>query len=281
MEVKGGHDNKSIVLFFEFIGTATLLTAINLGGRILGGQFTPIAIGLTIFANIIFLGQVSGGHFNPAVTVAVLIREGSKNLSKNFPYAVMIIFAELLGAVTGVIITFLSLQKDDENSTIYPGITLLCPGRADSASLEYICDGTGYLGKIFLVEAIVTFLFISVIMTLKYDNVTSQHLEAAFAVGAALVGMISVSAGLSGGCLNPAVGTVQSIFQFIIMSNYPATFNNKPPTLNCIWVYILAPLTGGIMAGLFSHFHTYNLQSLKAAQSRAHQEVELTEVSQN
>ena len=116
-------------------------------------------------------------------------------------------------------------------------------------------------------------------MTLKYDNVTNQHLEAAIAVAVSLIGMISVSAGLTGGCLNPSVGTVQTVFQYIIMTNYPASFNSKPPTMNCIWVYILAPITGGILAGLFSHFHTYNIESLKAAQAAAHSEVQLTEVS--
>ena len=95
MEVKGGDRNKAKVLFYEMIGTANLLYAINVSAT--GGN-QPFSVGLTIFGNICIFGEVSGGHFNPAVTIGVLIAEGDMG---NIPFALMIIVAQIIGAFLG------------------------------------------------------------------------------------------------------------------------------------------------------------------------------------
>lgn len=56
--------------------------------------------------------------------------------------------------------------------------------------------------------------------------------------------------------MNPAVGLVQSIFQYIAYKNVAG--NNL--TLKSLWIYILGPLMGGIIAGLWSKVHEFNLQ---------------------
>ena len=88
MEVKGGWENKSYVLLFEMIGTANLLYAVNTSQS---GSFVPFAVGLTIFGNICIFGEVTGGHFNPAVTIGVLVAEGREMLGRNIKFALMII----------------------------------------------------------------------------------------------------------------------------------------------------------------------------------------------
>jgi glycerol uptake facilitator-like aquaporin len=87
MEVKGGSQNKFKVLFYEMLGTANLLYAINVSAS--GGK-QPFSVGLIIFANICIFGEVSGGHFNPAVTLGVLIAE---NKPSNILFALQIILA--------------------------------------------------------------------------------------------------------------------------------------------------------------------------------------------
>ena len=105
MEVKGGKENIGYVLLFEAIGTANLLYAINTSSS---GGHQPFSVGLTIFGNICIMGEVSGGHFNPAVTLGVLIAEGSENFMMNLPYAIAIIFAQLVGATAGCLSTMYS-----------------------------------------------------------------------------------------------------------------------------------------------------------------------------
>lgn len=73
MEVKGADQHIWRVCICEFIGTASLLYAINMSA--INPGFQPFAIGLTIAAAIHQFDPVTGGHFNPAVTIAVFIRE--------------------------------------------------------------------------------------------------------------------------------------------------------------------------------------------------------------
>jgi glycerol uptake facilitator-like aquaporin len=54
------------------------------------------------------MGEVSGGHFNPAVTLGVLIAEGRDNFMMNLPYAIAIIFAQIVGATAGCLSTMYS-----------------------------------------------------------------------------------------------------------------------------------------------------------------------------
>ena len=98
MEVKGAHNTKAWVLLFEFIGTANLLYAINTSTE---SGMAPYGAGLTIMSNICIFGYVSGGHFNPAITLAVLIAEGKENFSKNIGYAIMLMSVQILGGCAG------------------------------------------------------------------------------------------------------------------------------------------------------------------------------------
>jgi glycerol uptake facilitator-like aquaporin len=72
MEVEGGFKHAGLVCIYEMLGTGFLLMGINWSL----GNAAGITIGLLI--SIVTLGWVSGGHFNPAVTTAVLIKETFK-----------------------------------------------------------------------------------------------------------------------------------------------------------------------------------------------------------
>jgi len=87
MEIKNGHNNIKWVCIFEALGTSNLILALNLSASLPALQ--SFAVGLALFGNICIFGNVTGGHFNPAVTTGVFISEG--NFSKNWPYFVVIV----------------------------------------------------------------------------------------------------------------------------------------------------------------------------------------------
>ena len=85
MEVKGGIENSKSVLVYEAMGTCWLLMSINIGVNQTSSEIVAVAI----FCAIISFDRVSGAHFNPAVTLAVLIKTGFKHIG----FAVAIILS--------------------------------------------------------------------------------------------------------------------------------------------------------------------------------------------
>jgi glycerol uptake facilitator-like aquaporin len=84
------------LFLYEFLGTIILVFAINMS------KGDPFAIGLTLFTLIVITHEVSGAHFNPAVTVAVFIMEKGKH-KKNLKWLALYFSAEILGAIVGVL----------------------------------------------------------------------------------------------------------------------------------------------------------------------------------
>ena len=78
---KSGYQNKYWCAAHEIVGTAFLLLAVQ-WGTVSG--FTPQAVGLSVFAFAVVLGQVSGGHMNPAVSTALFMQECQRNYKANF-----------------------------------------------------------------------------------------------------------------------------------------------------------------------------------------------------
>ena len=76
MEVEGGTGNKFFVFLFELLGTAMLLIAINWAST--SGAVAE-AVGLTVMMCAQIMGPISGGHFNPAVTIGMLWKEGKEH----------------------------------------------------------------------------------------------------------------------------------------------------------------------------------------------------------
>ena len=125
MEVPGGHRSKIVICLFEFLGTAFLLYAINTSTE---SGMAPYGAGLTIMSNICIFGFVCGGHFNPAITLAVFIAEGRENFGKNFVYAIFITLSQICGAFAGCLFAwnaqYYSAKPED---VLTPGIAVLKP----------------------------------------------------------------------------------------------------------------------------------------------------------
>ena len=101
MEVPGGKDNKGFVCLFEAFGAALLIFTVNGTAT---NAFPPIGVGLALFAGVNMFGDVSGGHFNPAVSLAVFVKEGTEKMGDNIGFMIMIWMSQILGCIFGVLL---------------------------------------------------------------------------------------------------------------------------------------------------------------------------------
>ena len=209
------------VLVFMGCGTAMLVgcDAAAGGGYIL----TALAFGLSIVAMAYCVGNVSGGHFNAAVTLAMLVRK--KISGKD---AVLYWIFQIVGA--------------------FIGAGLL----AAIFKLGNVTDMTGALGSNglagvnesivagLLVEIVLTFIFLMVI-----QGVTSEKFKhgsfAGLIIGLTLAFVHIFGIGLTGTSVNPS----RSIAPAVIA----AAMGNAAP-LSSLWVFIVGPLVGAFLAAL-------------------------------
>lgn len=201
----------------EFFGTFMLVFLGTGAVTVAAGNTLTIglAFGLAITVSAYAFGGISGGHFNPAVTTAMLL-----NRRINGRDALGYVIAQVLGATVAsafmkLFVSGLGLATNQLGQTDFPKISA---------------------GLAFLVELLVTFLFLLVIL-----NVTSdRHGNGDFAgltIGVTLAFLIIVALNLTGGSLNPA------------RSFGPAIFAGGS-ALSHLWLYILAPEVGAILAAL-------------------------------
>ena len=140
-------------------------------------------------------------------------------------------------------------------------LTQLCPANGCN-------DGGKLMGQTFLVEFLMTFLFVMFVLQLKAEPNKTAPVNAV-AVGCALYCCVQTAAGVSGGCINPAVGIVQPIFQKVMNARiYPAA-----PKTALVYqgAYVGATFLAGIFAGVFYRF-IHHKGVTKAAEAK---EIEL------
>jgi aquaporin Z len=178
---------------------------------VLGGSpLAPLAIGVTLAAMVFAGGHISGAHYNPAVTLAVWIR--GKIDSRDVPGYIA---AQVAGAVAAGAIAHVVVGKD--------------------ASAALSLSG-GALGKALIAEALVTFALAYVVLNVATSSAHDGNSFYGLAIGfTVMAGAIAVG-GISGGVFNPAVA-----FGVI-------TAGLISPSM--LWVYLVANLAGGAIAGL-------------------------------
>jgi aquaporin Z len=227
---KGGQTMKKYAA--EFIGTFSLVL-FGCGSAVIAGTSRvgpsgigllgiAVAFGFALVAMAYAIGGISGCHINPAVTIGVLTA-GRMTVKDAVGY----IIAQCLGAILGAAVLYLIASGQ-------PGFTLPEWGLGANGW------GEGYLGNYnilsaFVIEAVMTFLFIFVILgtTSKFGN----SAMAGLAIGVTLMLIHLVAIPVTGTSVNPA------------RSLGPALFSGGK-ALAQLWLFIVAPIIGAVVSAL-------------------------------
>lgn len=213
----------------EFLGTAWLVFG-GCGSAVLAAAFpglgigfvgVSLAFGLTVLTMAYAVGHISGGHFNPAVTVG-LWAGGRFKAGEILPYWA----AQVLGAVAGAFI--LSLIATGKS-----GFDLAGSGFAANGYAEHSPGGYSLVAG-FVAEVVLTFFFLVVIL-----GATDRRAPAGFAplaIGLALTLIHLVGIPVTNTSVNPARSTAPALF----VGGW---------ALGQLWLFWLAPILGAAAAG--------------------------------
>jgi aquaporin Z len=175
-----------------------------------------LSIGFTVMALAFALGQVSGGHFNPAVTLG-LVAGGRFEASKAGSY----ILAQVLGACAACG-TF-SLAG-------HTGAGFAANGWGDLSMLK------ASISQVFILETVLTAFFLVVIMGVTRAN--GPSLLAPVAIGLTLTAIHIIAIPISNASVNPARSLASAIYA-------------GGDALWQVWLFWVAPILGGAIGGVF------------------------------
>lgn len=217
-------------LFAEFFGTFWLVFG-GCGSAVLAAAFpqlgigflgVALAFGLTVVTMAYAVGHISGGHFNPAVTVGLFA--GGRFAAKDvIPYVI----AQVIGGIAAASVLYLIASGK-------AGFDATAGGFASNGYGEHSPGGYSLQAAI-VIELVLTAFFLIVI-----HGVTDKRAPAGFAplaIGLTLTLIHLISIPVTNTSVNPARSTGVAIFQ--------GTW-----ALQQLWVFWLVPLVGGIIGGL-------------------------------
>ncbi len=212
----------------EFLGTFLLVFG-GCGSAILSAAFphlgigfvgVALAFGLTVLTMIYAVGYISGGHFNPAVTIG-LWAGGRFKATDILPYIVTQVIAAI--AAAGVLYLI---------ATGKPGFEV---GGFASNGYGHLSPGHYDLLACLICEIVCTFFFVTVIL-----GATASHAPAGFAgiaIGLTLTLIHLISIPVDNTSVNPARSTGPALFA-------------GGAYISQLWLFWLAPIVGAILAGL-------------------------------
>jgi aquaporin Z len=213
----------------EFIGTFWLVlggcgsAVLAAGFPELGIGFTGVALafGLTVLTGAYALGPVSGGHFNPAVSVG-LWAGGRFSAGELLPYVV----AQVLGAILGAaVLAVIATGK--------PGFELVASGFAANGFGDH-SPGNYSLTAGVVTEVVMTFMFLIVILGATHRKAPTGF--AGLAIGLALTLIHLISIPVTNTSVNPARSTGPALF----VGGW---------ALQQLWLFWVAPIIGALLAG--------------------------------
>ncbi|HRI07669.1 MAG TPA: aquaporin [Nannocystaceae bacterium] len=194
----------------ESVGTFLFVFAIALAVAH-AGALAPLAIGAALMCVVYMGGHISGGHYNPAVTLAVLLcgkingRDALRYVAAQLVGAILAAFAA--NAVTGV-----------------PFVA------APAAAFDPIAA--------LLVEVVFTFALALVVLNVAVDDAVKGNSFYGLAIGFTVVVAAFAGGPVSGGAFNPAVGLGPAL----------AAVGRAP--LGHTWIYAIGPFAGAVIAAV-------------------------------
>ncbi|MDE1994902.1 MAG: aquaporin Z [Rhizobiaceae bacterium] len=216
-------------LIAEFLGTFWLVFG-GCGSAIFAAAFPSLGIGflgvafafgLTVLTMAYAVGGVSGGHFNPAVSVGLTVA-GRLPASQLVPYIV----AQVIGAIVAAAVLY-----------------LIASGKADfQLSAGFAANGYGEhspggypLVSALVAEIVLTLFFLIVILGSTSSRVPAGFAPIAIGLSLTLIHLISIP--ITNTSVNPARSTGQALF----VGGW---------ALQQLWLFWVAPIVGGALGGL-------------------------------
>lgn len=194
----------------EFVGTTLFVLSIGLV-VVMGHPLAPLAIGSALMVMVYMGGHISGGHYNPAVSLAAMMAGA---LPRNQLLAYW--GAQVLGALTGALLARVIIGQ-----TFAPA-----PGVGVSVV------------PALLAEVLYTFALCLVVLNTAVSKRTAGNSYYGLAIGFTIVVAVFSAGSISGGAFNPAVGTGPMIAHALLADG----------SLQWIWLYWVGPLAGGALA---------------------------------
>jgi len=202
----------TFVLVFFACGTAAVVGCSAENGT--GYLLTALAFGLVIVAMAYSIGNISGCHINPAVSIAMLISK-KMTVTDFIGYVVV----QFIGAIAGA------------------AVLMAFVGKESGLGANALYDGNIWLSL--LIEVILTFVF--VIAILGVTSKTSNSAVAGIVIGLSLTLVHILGISFTGTSVNPA------------RSFGPALLVGGDALAN-VWVFIVAPLVGGALAAVVYNY---------------------------
>ena len=193
----------------EFVGTFFLVLIIGLSQN-------PLAIGFGLTVLVYMGAHISGAHYNPAVSFAMLLRK-EINSSDFFKY----LLSQILGAFAAAFL----VSNMSSNMVVQPDL-------AEPVAI------------ILVAELIFTYLLVFVILNVATHPNLDGNSFYGFAIGLTVMAGAFCVGPLSGGVFNPAVSIGPSLVDIITENGVSQYF---------VWYYLTAPMAGSVMAVI--HFN--------------------------
>ena len=197
----------------EFIGTFFLVLTV---GLTVVGQvpMAPLAIGASLMVMVYMGGHVSGAHYNPAVSLAVLINGKMSSVAEWVGYVV----SQVAGAVMAALVVY---------------------GVLGHSFVPAPAEGTSLMAAL-LIEVLYTFALALVVLNSAASAKTHGNSFYGLAIGFTIVVAAFAGGPISGGAFNPAVGLGPALVHAMLGAG----------PVGHVWLYLVGPFTGGALAAV-------------------------------